>query len=246
MLKKTPIRPASAPGPSKPGQDIVVTKRVGDARRSDNAFWPRTWTRQPTPFQVNSAGLVSTSLAGTRVFFDDAEAPLLYVQEGQINVVAPYTLPARKKPRYKSSFKVNGRMLSRYQSATRIHPSSEASQPCFRYSSRKTEFKLRKQSCGSRVGDHVLYHGNRSNRSAEFGRTDRRCTVTPGPRSSVRTDSGTTGRGDLCRRYSRRRKRRPTISSARTYGHSGRDRAFSDSPWRRHIRHQQLVIKRNE
>ncbi len=127
------------PGPSKPGQDIVVTKRVGDARRSDNAFWPRTWTRQPTPFQVNSAGLVSTSLAGTRVFFDDAEAPLLYVQEGQINVVAPYTLPARKKPRYKSSFKVNGRMLSRYQSATRIHPSSEASQPCFRYSSRKTE-----------------------------------------------------------------------------------------------------------
>jgi uncharacterized protein (TIGR03437 family) len=44
---------------------------------------------------VNSAGLVNRSLAGTRVLFDGVAAPVLYTSDGQVNVVAPWTLAGK-------------------------------------------------------------------------------------------------------------------------------------------------------
>jgi uncharacterized protein (TIGR03437 family) len=44
--------------------------------------------------QVDSAGLFTTSLAGTRVFFDGIAAPLLYAQSQQVNVQVPWELSA--------------------------------------------------------------------------------------------------------------------------------------------------------
>jgi uncharacterized protein (TIGR03437 family) len=44
--------------------------------------------------QLNSAGAVSTSLAGVSVTFDGIAAPLLYVSATQINAIVPYGLAA--------------------------------------------------------------------------------------------------------------------------------------------------------
>jgi uncharacterized protein (TIGR03437 family) len=46
--------------------------------------------------QVDASGLASNSLAGTRVLLDGAPAPLLYVQDQQINFAAPYALAGKK------------------------------------------------------------------------------------------------------------------------------------------------------
>jgi uncharacterized protein (TIGR03437 family) len=43
---------------------------------------------------LDSAGLFTTSLAGTRVFFDGIAAPLLYAQSQQVNVQVPWELSA--------------------------------------------------------------------------------------------------------------------------------------------------------
>ena len=40
-------------------------------------------------------GLVASDLAGVRVYFDDAAAPLLFIQDGQINAVSPFSLAAK-------------------------------------------------------------------------------------------------------------------------------------------------------
>ena len=44
----------------------------------------------PMGLQLNSAGVVSTQLAGTQVTFDGRPAPILYLSSSQINVVVPY------------------------------------------------------------------------------------------------------------------------------------------------------------
>lgn len=44
---------------------------------------------------VNSAGMLETQVAGTRVLFDGVAAPLFYVQAGQINAQAPYELAGK-------------------------------------------------------------------------------------------------------------------------------------------------------
>lgn len=45
-----------------------------------------------TGLQLNTAGLVSTNLAGTRVFFDATPAPVIYTSAGQVAVVVPYEI----------------------------------------------------------------------------------------------------------------------------------------------------------
>jgi len=40
--------------------------------------------------RLDSEGRVATELAGTRVFFDDIPAPILFTSAGQVNVVTPY------------------------------------------------------------------------------------------------------------------------------------------------------------
>jgi uncharacterized protein (TIGR03437 family) len=47
----------------------------------------------PVPLAVN--GLFATSLGGTQVLFDGIPAPLLYVQDAQINLLAPYGLAGK-------------------------------------------------------------------------------------------------------------------------------------------------------
>jgi uncharacterized protein (TIGR03437 family) len=49
----------------------------------------------PSSGPVVSDGLLAASLGGTQVFFDGIPAPLLYVHDAQINVVAPYRLASQ-------------------------------------------------------------------------------------------------------------------------------------------------------
>ncbi len=46
----------------------------------------------PALFRVNAAGLLDISMAETRVLFDSAFAPLIYVSAGQINAIVPYSV----------------------------------------------------------------------------------------------------------------------------------------------------------
>jgi uncharacterized protein (TIGR03437 family) len=50
---------------------------------------------QPASFQLDSAGIVPTTLAGVRVFFDEIAAPVLYAQANQINAVVPFGVASR-------------------------------------------------------------------------------------------------------------------------------------------------------
>ncbi len=45
---------------------------------------------------LTQAGTVDTTLAGTRVFFDEYPAPLLYVSAGQVNAIVPYEVSGRQ------------------------------------------------------------------------------------------------------------------------------------------------------
>ena len=45
--------------------------------------------------QLDSAGHVTTSLAGTQVTFDGVPAPLIYVQAGQVGTIAPYAIDGK-------------------------------------------------------------------------------------------------------------------------------------------------------
>jgi uncharacterized protein (TIGR03437 family) len=45
-----------------------------------------------TTLQFTAAGLVSTSLAGTRVLFDGIAAPLVYTSQNQVSAVVPYAV----------------------------------------------------------------------------------------------------------------------------------------------------------
>ena len=49
----------------------------------------------PQSFTLNAAGLVDTTLAGTRVLFDGQPAPVLYASSRQINAVAPYGISSK-------------------------------------------------------------------------------------------------------------------------------------------------------
>jgi uncharacterized protein (TIGR03437 family) len=44
------------------------------------------------PFRLTPAGLVDTSLAGTRVLINGTPAPMLYTQDGQVNAIVPFSV----------------------------------------------------------------------------------------------------------------------------------------------------------
>jgi uncharacterized protein (TIGR03437 family) len=46
-------------------------------------------------FELTPAGTVDTVLAGSRVFFDEFAAPMLYTSPGQINAIVPYEIAGR-------------------------------------------------------------------------------------------------------------------------------------------------------
>jgi uncharacterized protein (TIGR03437 family) len=48
---------------------------------------------------LNPQGLVSTSLAGVQVFFDDTPAPLVYVSARQLSAVVPYSVAEKQQVR---------------------------------------------------------------------------------------------------------------------------------------------------
>ncbi len=55
--------------------------------------------------QLNAAGLVDTTLADTRVLFDGAPAPLLYVQAGQTGAIVPYAVAGKDSTRVQIEFR---------------------------------------------------------------------------------------------------------------------------------------------
>jgi trimeric autotransporter adhesin len=68
-----------APGPVAPGE--IVTLFGG-------FMGPATLTQ----FQLTPAGKLATILAGTQVFFDGFESPVVYTSAGQVSVVVPYEI----------------------------------------------------------------------------------------------------------------------------------------------------------
>ena len=53
----------------------------------------------PASLSIAPSGLVSTALAGTRVWFDDVAAPLTYVSSTQVNAVVPYEVTGKSGTR---------------------------------------------------------------------------------------------------------------------------------------------------
>lgn len=45
--------------------------------------------------RLDGAGLVASSVAGTRVLFDDVPAPIIYTSAGQLSVVVPYAIEGK-------------------------------------------------------------------------------------------------------------------------------------------------------
>lgn len=54
--------------------------------------------------QVDASGRVTTDLGGTRVLFDDVAAPLVYVSNGQVNVIVPYGVAGKDTTRMQVVF----------------------------------------------------------------------------------------------------------------------------------------------
>ena len=76
---------SSVPGTIAPGEIITIKgSLLGPAQATSLSVDPAT-------------GLVSTSVAGTRVFFDSFAAPILYTSATQINAVVPYEIAGRSQ-----------------------------------------------------------------------------------------------------------------------------------------------------
>jgi uncharacterized protein (TIGR03437 family) len=70
------------PGAIAPGEIITI-------------FGSDMGPAQLTTLTLNSAGMVSRSLAGTRVLFDGLPSPVIYTRSNQLSAVAPYWLAGR-------------------------------------------------------------------------------------------------------------------------------------------------------
>jgi uncharacterized protein (TIGR03437 family) len=69
-------------GPIAPGEMITIyTLNAGPA--------------DVAGLQLNASGLVSTSVAGTQVFFAGVAAPIIYTQAGQVSVIVPYEVAGK-------------------------------------------------------------------------------------------------------------------------------------------------------
>jgi len=78
-----------ASGPVAPGEIVSL-------------FGQFTGPATPATLQLSPDGkFVTSSLAGTRVLFDDVAAPLLYVSDGQVSVVAPFALAGKTSAQVK-------------------------------------------------------------------------------------------------------------------------------------------------
>jgi len=66
-----------------PGESIVIFGKL---------FGPANLAT----LRLNEAGLVDTTLAGTRVFFDDVPAPMIYAVNEQISVFVPFSVAGKK------------------------------------------------------------------------------------------------------------------------------------------------------
>jgi uncharacterized protein (TIGR03437 family) len=70
-------------GPVAPGEIVTV-------------FGSRLGPRDLTRARLNAAGLVDTSLAGTRLLFDGVAAPMVYTSQSQASAVVPYGVANRR------------------------------------------------------------------------------------------------------------------------------------------------------
>lgn len=73
---------SSASAGVAPGEIVTI---------SGSALGPAT----PVPLHPGASGLVDTTLAGTRVWFDSIAAPLVFVSGSQVSAVAPYELAGK-------------------------------------------------------------------------------------------------------------------------------------------------------
>jgi uncharacterized protein (TIGR03437 family) len=71
-----------APGPIAPGEMVTI-------------FGTFLGPPSLTPFQLTPAGTVSTTLAGTQVFFDTFAAAMVYTSAGQVSAIVPYEVAGR-------------------------------------------------------------------------------------------------------------------------------------------------------
>jgi uncharacterized protein (TIGR03437 family) len=73
--------------------------------------------------RLNADGKIATSLAGTQVLFNGIPAPLLYVQAGQVNAVAPFEIDGAKDYQVMIQIEFNGRSAPvLYERAARWNP----------------------------------------------------------------------------------------------------------------------------
>lgn len=73
-----------AQGPVAPGQIVVI----GGTSLGEPGI---------NLTQVDEAGLLSTAILGTRVFFDGIPAPLLYTTQDQVSAIVPYSVEGRSR-----------------------------------------------------------------------------------------------------------------------------------------------------
>jgi uncharacterized protein (TIGR03437 family) len=74
------------PGPIAPGEIVAV-------------FGSNLGPRDITLARFNLLGLLDTDVAGTRVLFDGAAAPLIYTTAGQVSAIVPYGVAGRVSTR---------------------------------------------------------------------------------------------------------------------------------------------------
>lgn len=79
-------------GPVAPGEIIAI-------------FGSNIGPRELTNLHLNSEGLLDTTLAETRVFFDNIAAPLLYVSSGQLAATVPYAVAGKASTELRIEYK---------------------------------------------------------------------------------------------------------------------------------------------
>jgi uncharacterized protein (TIGR03437 family) len=81
-----------APGPVSPGEIITI-------------FGSRIGPAQLVTFRLTPAGLFDTTLAETKVAFDNVPAPLIYVSATQVSAIVPYAVAGKATTQLQVEYK---------------------------------------------------------------------------------------------------------------------------------------------
>jgi len=91
------VDPASVPQVSAAGVVNAASGRGGAVSAGEivSIYGLRMGTASGAGLRLTPAGLVATTLANTRVYFDGVEAPLTYARADQVNAVVPYSVAGK-------------------------------------------------------------------------------------------------------------------------------------------------------